>query len=57
MQEVANAKEVDLKDMLEAIRASHIDITPIIREELAKIIPSAIVDIVAGVYENMKGAI
>lgn len=44
---------LDLKEMLEKIRENHIDIVPIIQEELDKILPQYIEEIVEGMYNSM----
>ena len=56
MKEVAKNTRVpslDLKKMLEKIRENHIDIIPIIQEELDKILPQYIEEIVKNMYNSM----
>lgn len=52
MQEVANTREIGLEKMLEEIRDRHIDIVPIIEEELKGFLLGFIEDVIRGVYEN-----
>jgi hypothetical protein len=54
MREVANISctDVTIGCMLEEIRANHIDIVAIIKEELDERLPDIIADIVATVYHE-----
>ncbi len=51
MQEVANTEK--LSSMLEEIRQHHIDIEPIIQNELNNILPQYIEEIIVNVYKEM----
>jgi len=54
MQEVAKNTRVprlSCKEMLDEIRANHIDINPIIQEELDNLLPQFIEDVVIMVYQ------
>lgn len=54
MQEVAKIQQLHpFNVMLERIRDSHIDIVPIIKEELDNLLPQYIEEIVLNVYENL----
>lgn len=50
MQAVAKTPELDLSEMLEIIRSKHIDIIPIIEEELSHIVSQCIEDTIRNVY-------
>ena len=47
------AKSQELGKMLEKIRDNHIDIIPIIEEELSQVIPQIIEDVIRNIY-NIK---
>jgi len=54
MQEVAKTQQLhSLNVMLERIRDSHIDIVPIIKEELDNLLQQYIEEIVKNIYENL----
>ena len=53
MQEVTKTPELEL--MLEEIRKNHIDIIPIILDELKDILPQYIEEIVYSIYANLTG--
>jgi hypothetical protein len=50
MQEVAKTLELGLLEMLKRLRENHIDIIPIIEEELSQIVPQIIEDIIKSAY-------
>lgn len=49
------AKTPELGEMLDKIRANHIDIVPIILEELKYILPQYIEEIVSSTYVKVMG--
>ena len=53
-QIVATQEYHPLNVMLERIRNHHIDIIPIIQQELNNILPQIIEEIAKGVYDNME---
>jgi hypothetical protein len=50
MQEVAKTLEIGLLEMLENLRKNHIDIIPIIEEELSQIVPQIIETVIKNTY-------
>lgn len=44
---------ISIREMLERIRENHVDIVPIIQEELDKILPQYIEEIVENMYNSM----
>ena len=50
MKAVAKTLELGLSEMLEEIRIRHIDIVPIIKEELSQIIPQCIEETIRNTY-------
>lgn len=47
-------KQLTTEQMLQQIRNNHIDIQPIIDEELKKILPTITKDIISNVYNMME---
>ena len=54
-QVVATTQELTLDIMLEEIRSRHIDIIPLLMEELSNILPQYIKEIVHNIYVNSAG--
>lgn len=54
MSRTATTQENSLNIMLERIREQHIDIIPILQQELNNVLPQFIEEIVQGVYETME---
>ncbi len=52
---VAKTPELSLTSMLETIRLNHVDIIPIIKDEIKNILPQYIEDIIRNVYESIAG--
>jgi len=52
---VAKPPELSLTSMLETIRLNHVDIIPIIKDEIKNILPQYIEDIIRNVYESIAG--
>ncbi len=50
---VAKTPELSLTSMLETIRLNHVDIIPIIKDEIKDILPQYIEDIIRNVYESI----
>ena len=53
-QVVATTQELGIREMLESIRWNHIDIDPIIQEEIKIVLPQVIEDVIKSVYANLE---